>query len=746
MADVFDTSLSRVQAPRGPRPFGREREGQGTSTVGLVTDLFGTVLGGAVDLIESQGIKEVSTAVDEGITKAFDAAFPGEEIGEDITSGIDRLVKARKASKQGRDATDRFNLDLMATVKRLKVNNPGREELINKLLRDRGLLDPRVQLLKEQEVLEDKLNAAQLAREEAGINKAVDLGIATFNENGNPASGVDREATLKSLNQLIEAQATSTRILREQGFFKTPSGETKPTLRPQYIANVPAIRRSVFTLAMLGIRAPLNRVSELIAKGTNKDLKEIKAVIQDVVRAADRFRIEQVENTLSLNDAESENYLKFVDDLLVSLTQGVLELENVKDINQMKAMASVLNNAIVNADLLNAEDLSTLFRIGRLSPKAADTLLSIGLATDVERKAALARTVSRELKTLTDMFPPVRDPKDEDVPKLGSQEEQHSTLDKEDRVQAASDIQQGFISKNILVDTPEDSFAWLASQGPLFNRFIEGTLSENDRNAIANQMLHPNYLANLNKTLSIHPTKAAAVGSYAFDLVQQTLQDTMRQFRNFPSAGQLGLNFSIQFNPQTKQFFVQDENPLGAARRPGAGALVGGKSFADIPGVKQRIDKINKMVPFLVQTREFKEIFKGSTEVDFVADLTTFIQGDVTQFGQAQEIREAPDVKTKQGVTLEDLQPEILSAIDVAAPLFDVLKVPLVITSATEGRHKVGSKHFSGNAIDLRTRQLAPENQKKITNDLKSALGKDFDVIIEKDHIHVEFDPKATRN
>jgi len=66
----------------------------------------------------------------------------------------------------------------------------------------------------------------------------------------------------------------------------------------------------------------------------------------------------------------------------------------------------------------------------------------------------------------------------------------------------------------------------------------------------------------------------------------------------------------------------------------------------------------------------------------------------------------------------------------------------LVITSARDGQHMKGSKHYTGDAVDLRTRDLTKQEQKDLWQNLVNYLGPKFDVVLESDHIHVEFDPK----
>jgi len=65
-----------------------------------------------------------------------------------------------------------------------------------------------------------------------------------------------------------------------------------------------------------------------------------------------------------------------------------------------------------------------------------------------------------------------------------------------------------------------------------------------------------------------------------------------------------------------------------------------------------------------------------------------------------------------------------------------------IITSTTDGQHMRGSLHYQGLAVDLRTRDLPLYVQKCYYSCLKSALLKLCDVVLESDHIHVEYSPK----
>ena len=91
------------------------------------------------------------------------------------------------------------------------------------------------------------------------------------------------------------------------------------------------------------------------------------------------------------------------------------------------------------------------------------------------------------------------------------------------------------------------------------------------------------------------------------------------------------------------------------------------------------------------------------------------------------------------GVRLAGIRPEILLAAAVAEGVYQAEGRDCVITSGLEGKHMANSLHYSGNAIDLR---IAGSKDPSLTAaKIRAALGDEFDVVLESDHIHVEFQP-----
>ena len=105
-------------------------------------------------------------------------------------------------------------------------------------------------------------------------------------------------------------------------------------------------------------------------------------------------------------------------------------------------------------------------------------------------------------------------------------------------------------------------------------------------------------------------------------------------------------------------------------------------------------------------------------------------------------------MQIKDGVTMAVLRPQIVLALLVAERVYDEYHAELVVTSLCDGKHKVGSLHYKGDAADLRIWNLPgwqseeePGVAPVVAAKLQSKLGDNYDVVLEKDHIHMEFDP-----
>lgn len=99
----------------------------------------------------------------------------------------------------------------------------------------------------------------------------------------------------------------------------------------------------------------------------------------------------------------------------------------------------------------------------------------------------------------------------------------------------------------------------------------------------------------------------------------------------------------------------------------------------------------------------------------------------------------------KFGVDLRGLSPQMAVAHTIACWVYfknTGNPYACVITSGSDGKHGPNSLHYKGKALDLRTNTILPALLPTLVKELRWALGEQFDVVLESDHIHVEFDPK----
>ena len=82
---------------------------------------------------------------------------------------------------------------------------------------------------------------------------------------------------------------------------------------------------------------------------------------------------------------------------------------------------------------------------------------------------------------------------------------------------------------------------------------------------------------------------------------------------------------------------------------------------------------------------------------------------------------------------------ELFLALLAADEVYKAHGSEAVITSMNDADHMQGSKHYTGEAADLRRWNVWSPS--KVVRELRDALGDDYDVILERTHIHIEFDP-----
>lgn len=104
-------------------------------------------------------------------------------------------------------------------------------------------------------------------------------------------------------------------------------------------------------------------------------------------------------------------------------------------------------------------------------------------------------------------------------------------------------------------------------------------------------------------------------------------------------------------------------------------------------------------------------------------------------------------MKLKPGVKLKGLTAQMLMGVIVIGDTYAGFGAECTMTSCNDGKHSEASLHYSGNAVDTRTKDFAGDKHLLLAK-LKENLGSDFDVVLEaegeeNEHIHTEYDPKG---
>jgi hypothetical protein len=111
-------------------------------------------------------------------------------------------------------------------------------------------------------------------------------------------------------------------------------------------------------------------------------------------------------------------------------------------------------------------------------------------------------------------------------------------------------------------------------------------------------------------------------------------------------------------------------------------------------------------------------------------------------------------IRTKAGVSLDNVHHRVFLAIALAAPIWAKYGSPdLTVTAANEDGHSTGPRGFhrlpdgTCQAADLRTWSIPElEHRKQACAELAGILGEKYDVLYERpgekgEHAHVQWDP-----
>lgn len=88
------------------------------------------------------------------------------------------------------------------------------------------------------------------------------------------------------------------------------------------------------------------------------------------------------------------------------------------------------------------------------------------------------------------------------------------------------------------------------------------------------------------------------------------------------------------------------------------------------------------------------------------------------------------------------LTPQAILGIIICHTIYAKHGYDLVITAGIDGAHMRASKHYSGNAWDMRTSNIPENLRETIRAECQAACGDDYDIVVEESHCHGEYDPK----
>jgi hypothetical protein len=100
-------------------------------------------------------------------------------------------------------------------------------------------------------------------------------------------------------------------------------------------------------------------------------------------------------------------------------------------------------------------------------------------------------------------------------------------------------------------------------------------------------------------------------------------------------------------------------------------------------------------------------------------------------------------VRLKPGVRLYGMRPEIAVGMSMASSVYESHGLDMVVTSVADGTHNRKSLHYKGLAFDVRTRNMDVVQQNAVVTDLERVMPTGWDIVLESDHIHVEYDWKG---
>jgi len=93
--------------------------------------------------------------------------------------------------------------------------------------------------------------------------------------------------------------------------------------------------------------------------------------------------------------------------------------------------------------------------------------------------------------------------------------------------------------------------------------------------------------------------------------------------------------------------------------------------------------------------------------------------------------------------SLRGIKPETIVGMIIVDQVYQRYGERCQFTSIADGQHARSSLHYVGFAFDVRTISINPDNMQTIVLEIEKCLNGEWDVVLEDDHLHVEYQPKG---
>src|SRR3990167_4371658 len=536
MADAFSSVLSEVKAPAGPDTVKRAEFGSAR----IVKGEIGTALAGAGELLEGAATlgsfmagKETERQIDKDIDEATKAA--GVNIGGGMDAELNRLSRFQEAAAQKGDArsADMFNLTLATSAKTWKTNNPHRVGDYDKALRERGITDPRIALVKDKATREKEIADAQFKMENEVLASLVKTGKAIHSAPGDTSSPINREASLSLYREAAIDSERSRQAEADVGIHRDTSGKPSIGIGNIYLQNMPVFRETAWNSMNRGAGPLFQKAKFLI--NSNALPEQIQEIARQAFSELSEFRKLEQARTINLNSEEAKNHMEYIESIIGPMAQTAFNIQNTKDLSAMDAEIKSAEAISNNAKSIAWKDAPDFMKMKTV---VGDAFMGSFVEKWVQGKegtAFLGAFSQKAMPPLAKMFgmDGMLNPAS-----LGKPDLKTGNDDKEGVLSFSASQIQSSIENNTLVSNEKDASTWAGLHVQGFNAFYgksDLSLTDKDISSVAKQFSTPNHFSNLVTVNRLSPEHGKKLGGFVFDVLQKNINNLSQELQDSQS-------------------------------------------------------------------------------------------------------------------------------------------------------------------------------------------------------------------